>query len=286
MTQNIQDIIDKHKKWLDSDGEEGEQANFSKMDLHEIELKGLNLSNSIFHNTNLTRARIENCRFDGSDFTNTDFSYSTCNNNFFTYCTFRNTNFEGSAIVHSDFSFSQFIKVNLTNISTRYLNFSFIKAKNSIFTNAVLLGANFTKAVLEYTNFDGANLSKIVFDETEFNSINLDQSIGVPAKNDIIEIESNNDKYLARKSQIKLLKRLEKIFYAFSIVLTSIIIFIIIYDLYDIYKGVTEEYRLHFNYFAWITLDITLVLLATTFNMLMNWIISDDNIHLEEIKNA
>ena len=49
-------MISQHKKWLESDGEQGERASFQDLDLRGADLRGADLRNAYFGRANLTGA--------------------------------------------------------------------------------------------------------------------------------------------------------------------------------------------------------------------------------------
>lgn len=66
--EDVKLIIEKHKKWIETDGRDGERANFESHILTGINLSNLNLSKAIFENANLENATFNNSDLSGVNF--------------------------------------------------------------------------------------------------------------------------------------------------------------------------------------------------------------------------
>jgi adenylate cyclase class 1 len=142
------------------------------------ELTSLNLSNSIFINTNFIRAKIASSNLAGTSFTNGSATGSTFNaNDFtgvdftdltFTKCSFNICNFTGAAFTNCEFRECKFrsctmggaaflnVKIRLTGIIT------------SVLTNSSFYGSNVRTSRFEDVDLTGADFIDVDFRGVEF----------------------------------------------------------------------------------------------------------------------
>lgn len=77
--EEVNKILTKHKLWLDTDGEEGEIAIFSGLDLSGMKFREADLTDACFKGAILIGAD-----FHGANCTGADFTYADCENAIFT----------------------------------------------------------------------------------------------------------------------------------------------------------------------------------------------------------
>lgn len=118
--QEIKEIINKHKLWLNSNGVEGVKANFSNTDLSGIDLKNINLSNADFSNSILSHVDFTNSNLSGANLSNADLSDSKLSQ-----AKLSNADLSGTEIVGVDFSGTV-----LTNISINYNDLSYFPQRS------------------------------------------------------------------------------------------------------------------------------------------------------------
>ncbi|MGE9985397.1 pentapeptide repeat-containing protein [Desulfovibrio sp. SGI.169] len=104
-------ILQRHAKWLQSDGEEGEKADLSYTDLSFADLSGTNLSG-----TNLS-----------------------------------NANLSGTNLSYTDLSFADLSNANLSNANLSNANLSNANLSNANLSNANLSNANLSNANLDFS---------------------------------------------------------------------------------------------------------------------------------------
>ena len=103
----LSDILEKHELWLESDGEEGERADFRGADLTRTELSGSNLSGANLSGANLAGAKIRCSSFVGAELRGANFIYADLFSANFSFADFAGanlacTNLMGSKIEHAE----------------------------------------------------------------------------------------------------------------------------------------------------------------------------------------
>lgn len=125
---DIKEILQAHKLWLESDGKEGEQADFSETDIVKKDLSGANLRKASFKSCNAIKA----------DFSGADISHADLENIILASAFLMNTTLEGANLEGAD------------------LNSTFLENTNLTRTN--LEGSDLESANLKRTNMTGAFL--------------------------------------------------------------------------------------------------------------------------------
>jgi len=268
--------VESHKMWIESDGEKGAQANFESKNLQEIDFNNLDLRYAIFKNSNLIRAKIINCQLQGADFSGANLSYSYCEGNDFSYSNLRNTNFEGSLLVDSLLTHVTMYKTNFYKIKTRNLDFSHSNGKHVNFNSAELIGANFTDSIYDNSFFKSSNLTNASLTNVELIDSNIDEIIGIPKKQEILEIDADKHSFITMNPIIKIFRKLSKILYSIAIIIFISISVSSLYEIFDISID---------NYLSWAILIITLLLLGTMSKIIMYVLIRNDKLSEQEYSN-
>ena len=73
-------ILEQHKIWLSSDGEEGNQADLSSADLRDADLSNADLSNADLSSAYLSNADLSNANLSNADLSNADLSNADLSN--------------------------------------------------------------------------------------------------------------------------------------------------------------------------------------------------------------
>ncbi|HZK70064.1 MAG TPA: pentapeptide repeat-containing protein [Clostridia bacterium] len=176
----FEDIYDKHKLWLKTNGEDGQQADFSNLELTRIRFdrEYLNLHKAIFFRANLKDCVIR-------------------------YANFEEANFE---------------EADLTSIDLISSNLACSNLRNAILINADLRKVNFAGTNLEGADLEGADLSNsfmckmtkyrtyldalgIEEENVKYMYMLMDPEIRVPCYNDeIIDFEKITPKIYPRRA--------------------------------------------------------------------------------------
>ena len=134
--EELQEIIDKHRHWLNKDCEGWESM---KADLRDADLKGANLKNA-----DLTGADLK-----GTDLSYVDLSYACLNDVDLRDADLKGANLEGIVMRNTD----------LRNAKLSYANLKSANLRNACLNNADLSGACLNDADLGYAKLRNANLS-------------------------------------------------------------------------------------------------------------------------------
>jgi hypothetical protein len=177
-------------------------------------------------------------------------------------------------------------QTNFLNMYSRNIDFSHSQGENLIFSNSVLMNALFKEAVFKNPNFFRANVTNAVFKDTIVIDADMDGIVGIPIEKGIIEETLCEEKYIARKAQIKTLKWLGSTFYLISTLILSIIVVLGSFEVFEMFtnQGVDRTYS--FSYLSWLSFIIVLFVCGTLSKLAMFWLIRDDKKNIEEQKNG
>lgn len=188
--EEVYNILAAHKEWLDSKGREGQQADFTNMDLHGLNLRSfkrehdLSISHVIFRNVSLSGSQLDNCNFISCDFEGTTFDHSQLYMQYFKDCNFARCSFKQVDLNHSSFlecgfrgaSFREmrlndvaFERNDLNDAILSYLmcnqNISFVR---NDFSGSNTVGADFSGSDFRQNDFRNACFMQCVFDSSTF----------------------------------------------------------------------------------------------------------------------
>lgn len=169
---SLNDLVDLHTKWIDTNGAEGQQLNLSEYDLtNQTDLKDFPLTvliaeGSKFTGLYLAGVKMESSVLDKADFRDciapdADFRGSSFKGAVFTRADMRRSNFGSLRVKRPDGSeITQ--KVDLSGARMAYA-----KLDNTNFKDANLSGVDFTYASLKGCNFTDCDLEGAIFDHAD-----------------------------------------------------------------------------------------------------------------------
>jgi len=123
----LKDILEKHERWIKSDGESGERADLRYADLRNADLSYANLSYADLRNANLRDADLRD-----ADLRNADLSYANLS-----YADLRNADLRNANLSRANFRYA-----DLRNADFRYANLSRANLRYADLRNANLSGAD------------------------------------------------------------------------------------------------------------------------------------------------
>jgi uncharacterized protein YjbI with pentapeptide repeats len=146
--EELNEVLAKHKLWLESEGAEGEQADFSdaylyRADLSYAILEGANLSDAYLYRADLSYANLSRV----------DLSHANLSRATLSYANLSNAILEGVNLSHADLS-----RVDLSHVNLSHVNLS---------------RANLSRAILEGVNLEGVNLWECRGNGQEITSLDL-----------------------------------------------------------------------------------------------------------------
>jgi uncharacterized protein YjbI with pentapeptide repeats len=221
--EQLQQIIELHQEWLNTEGKSGRQAELSNADLRLVNLSGINLKGAILIGTNLERAELAKCVLIGADLRKANLSYANLeevdlSQSNLSNCRAEGTNFEGAKLFSSvldrgvfkkaifrktDMTFSQgtFSWFNLCDMTQANLD-------RACFDKSCFKNANFTNTSLKCTSLRESILQDargLWFDET----ILIDKTSVSGAMRP--EYEFSDEKSTLELSEIRRMEELSKL---------------------------------------------------------------------------
>ena len=136
--KKIQEILNKHRVWIESNGNSGKKGDFSNLNLKGVNFRGLDLSYCQFQRSNLEQANLGGANL---SFTNLSFA------------DLQQANLGGATIIEANLT-----NANLSRTKLGATNFFKSNLSNVNFAEAGLTGANLNKAILNNANLGGATL--------------------------------------------------------------------------------------------------------------------------------
>lgn len=162
-----------HQRWLDTDGQEGVQADLSYVRLHGKDFRKIGkgsrgytfLTEMKFVGADISGCSFENYQFTGCDFSEVDFSHSKFSNCMFTQCKLPSADFSHAGISNCDFIDCDFTKASFHDAGFGSGVSSVVKAY-STFSHCNLNKTNFKSAM-----FEDIKMSCNHMDQTSFRDI-------------------------------------------------------------------------------------------------------------------
>lgn len=179
--EEIQRILKGHTAWLNSEGRDGNRANFRNADLREADLSGTILMNASLRGADLSRAQLMQVDFRGADLSEailqqTNISYCNFSGATLSRADMRTAMMEGSLFEGADFSGAGLIGANLAGLQLSGANFTETDLQSANLQGAVLAGAVLRGTSFYYANLAGANLQNIQCRDTNFEQAILENA--------------------------------------------------------------------------------------------------------------
>lgn len=133
-TKELKERLEKHKLAINTNGIEGEYAEFANYELHNIALINWNLSGINFFGSDFTNANLLNV-----DFTNANLEN----------CTFNRANLSHAIFIGANMKGAKFITANMTGATVANANLSYADLTGIKFEKLLHSGANFTEAIMD-----------------------------------------------------------------------------------------------------------------------------------------
>ena len=145
--EELNDVLEKHKRWLDTDGKEGERADLSYTDLRGFNLTRVNLAGADLSYTNLQSTNLWNSILDGVDMTGSNMVGSSLTNAYLATANLHKVNLEGA-----DLRGAKLIYSNLRSADLMYADLQAADLHCSDLQGARMFITNLRYAVLHDTN--------------------------------------------------------------------------------------------------------------------------------------
>jgi len=162
---NIKRILAEHAKWLNGEIN-GKRADFSGMDLSELDMSGLFLKKALFVHTNLTKtvlrgSELAECVFDEAILDYADVRLGKLAGATFIKARAHHSNFFGAKLENTDWQDADVINSNFSASLLKKANFSGALLSGTKFTKANAIGATFDEADKYNANFNGMILTDV-----------------------------------------------------------------------------------------------------------------------------
>jgi len=89
----LEEMLDHHRIWVESEGKDGQRADFQRAVLHDAYLQGADLRGANFCQANLLGAELQNANLQGADFSEAHLHKASLQG-----ATLRSANFEGASL--------------------------------------------------------------------------------------------------------------------------------------------------------------------------------------------
>jgi uncharacterized protein YjbI with pentapeptide repeats len=169
--EELKQILEDHKKWLESDGKEGNQANFENANLegksgHRANFEKVNLKGVRFRNSNINHGMLNETILDSAVFykaslKQADFRKAKLNNSDFRKADLTIARFQKAQLKEANFEKAILINTHLEETECQDANFRKAKFANAHFSDAKINRANLQKADLSYV--DGLNEAELQY---------------------------------------------------------------------------------------------------------------------------
>ena len=155
-TEQLNEILENHKKWLYNEG--GERADLHDTDLKEFILKGVDLRKANLEGANLSKANLEDADLRDADLEGANLEGANLSEANLEYADLRRACLVRTNLSESNLSKTDCTYANLRNAGLIYANLreAFLKEANLVDAN--LRGADLVYADLTYSDLSGINL--------------------------------------------------------------------------------------------------------------------------------
>ncbi|MAR56805.1 MAG: hypothetical protein CMM93_06450 [Rickettsiales bacterium] len=183
----LQQTIEQHHLWLQTEGREGRRANLAGADLSGQDLQGTWMPEINLRGANLSGANMSKCDLQGADLSeavleNTNFKHAKLDGANLSRTQAKHAYFDDCSAITANFSAAM-----LEESSAGQANMSGANFRDALLTRSRFIGANMTKASLRYSKaseclFDQARLDDTdcrdcIFDYTRFREASLNGAL-------------------------------------------------------------------------------------------------------------
>jgi uncharacterized protein YjbI with pentapeptide repeats len=161
---DLEEILQKHRQWIESGKKSGTQADLSKTSLFKA-----NLSNADLREANLSNANLNNANLSNADLRDANLSNATLVSADLSNARLARANLSDAHLVGNNLTNAKLARANLRHAVLHWANLSNADLSNANLSNAHLPGATLARALLYQADlssaqFDGAELDGAVFE--------------------------------------------------------------------------------------------------------------------------
>lgn len=141
--KKVLEMIEKHHCWFKTHGKSGTRADFSNMNLSNMNFINKSLDGAIFSNSICEGADFSFCILSSAEFKNADLKNTVFTGSFCCYSDFTNANFENSIIEYTSFNNSILKGSNFSHAQINTVDFRSANYQNANFIGADIKGTSF-----------------------------------------------------------------------------------------------------------------------------------------------
>ena len=147
-------VVALHVQWLQSNGNEGRQANLEEADLRQADLRGIDLSYAMLSGANLERAELAGARLQNADLSRAKIGYANL-----TGCDLGGANLRMASALGANFTGAELTGALMWQIRCDYASLQSARLVKVMASNASFAHCNLSSSTLDGANLEGANLN-------------------------------------------------------------------------------------------------------------------------------
>lgn len=168
-TGELQQRLDNHEEWLESNGAKGRQAEFTGADLAQAELERADLSGARLENADLREANLEEADLSKAGLEHADLTEARLTSTNLTGARLRN-----AILIRADLSNADLSRAGLNHANMTEAFLENAKLSGADLTSADLSRTYLAQAVLSGATLRRANLSEALLNEANLNRANIE----------------------------------------------------------------------------------------------------------------
>jgi uncharacterized protein YjbI with pentapeptide repeats len=143
----LQNVLNAHCRWVDSEGSKGKRANLARFDMRGADLFGANLRSANLSRASLANADLSDCDIETADLENADLKGASL-----AWANIRDANLRGACLIEADLRWADLRRANLSEADFRGANLSGADLRDAILMGADFRGAKLKSTILEKRN--------------------------------------------------------------------------------------------------------------------------------------
>ena len=147
ISHQLQNVLNAHCRWVESEGSKGKQANLARFDMRGADLFGTNLRSANLSRASLANADLSDCDLENADLENADLKGASL-----AWANIRDANLRGACLIEADLRWADLRRANLSEADFRGANLA-----GADLRDAILMGADFRAAKLKNTILEKRN---------------------------------------------------------------------------------------------------------------------------------
>jgi uncharacterized protein YjbI with pentapeptide repeats len=164
--EKLNQILKNHKKWVESDGEDGKRANLAGANLRLAKLTGANLQEAVLVGANLQEANLFTANLQGADLAGANLQEATL----------AIANLQGANLYKANLQGAKLTGANLQEANLDRAKLQEANLYNAKLQEANLYKANLQRAALDKANLQGDNLVRANLQDANLKEANLQEA--------------------------------------------------------------------------------------------------------------